>query len=399
MSKAGYDFSACFVVSRLVIYLDNSATTPMLPAVREAMQPFFAGEFGNASSVYTLGNRARVALEEARETVARALGAAPREITFTSSGTEANNTALKGRVFYRLRKGSALSGIELVSDTAEHHSVLHPLDFLEQIGCRVKRVPVNGTGHVQLEALSEAITSHTELVSVMHVNNEVGAINNITEIARIVKERAPNALLHVDAVQSFGKLPVSATDLRADMISLSAHKIHGPKGIGALYTRAGVEWEPLMHGGAQERNRRGGTESVALAVGFAAAIGAIRADAYAELSKLREYLLGRLKDVSGVVLNSSTDESAIPSIVNFSFTPELLARLDTDALLIRFDLEGIAISNGSACTSGSLQPSHVLLAMGKGSAVASRSVRVSFSPYNTTSEIDRFIAVLRSIIA
>jgi cysteine desulfurase len=382
-----------------VIYLDNSATTPVLPSVREAMEPFFSGEFGNASSVYTLGNRARVALEEARETVARYIGAAPREITFTSSGTEANNTALKGRAFHLMRKGLSPSEIEVVSDTAEHHSVLHPLEFLQSIGCSVNYASVSATGHVMLDALASAFTKRTRIVSVMHVNNEVGAINRIPEIARLVAESAPEAVLHVDAVQSLGKLPLQVSAMNAHMLSFSAHKIHGPKGIGALYTRTGVEWEPLMHGGAQERNRRGGTEPVALAVGFAAAISAISQDALAELSKLRAYLVERLRDVPGVIISSATDETTSPAIVNFSFTPAKLSRLDTDALLIRFDLEGIAISNGSACTSGSLQPSHVLLAMGKGSEVASKSVRVSFSTYNTTAEIDRFLDVLRSILA
>jgi cysteine desulfurase len=206
-------------------------------------------------------------------------------------------------------------------------------------------------------------------------------------------------VIHTDAVQSLGKLPLNVRDLDIDLLSLSAHKIHGPKGIGALYTKSGVEWEPLMHGGAQERNRRGGTESVAFAVGFAAAIKELSLELPDKLQSLRGYLLSQLAQIESVVLNSATDATSSPAIVNFSFTPNVLSRLDTDALLIRFDLEGIAISNGSACTSGSLQPSHVLLAMGKGREVASKSLRVSFSRYNTRAEIDQFVDTLKRIIA
>ena len=363
------------------------------------MEPFYAGEFGNASSVYTLGNRARVALEEAREKVARYIGAAPREITFTSGGTEANNTAIKGRFFHLLQKGVPAGEIEIVSEPAEHHAVLAPLDFLQEIGATIRSSSVDATGHVVPEEVGSLLTDRTRVVSIMHVNNEVGAINDISEIARIVKERTPNAVMHTDAVQSLGKVPVHVDRLSVDLLSLSAHKIHGPKGIGALYTRTGVEWEPLMHGGAQERNRRGGTEAVALAVGFAAAIKELTPELPEYLLELRKHLLDKLSVIPGIVLNSATDASSSPAIVNFSFTPDILQRLDSDALLIRFDLAGVAISNGSACTSGSLQPSHVLLAMGKGNQVANKSLRVSFSRYTKTDDIDRFVEVLRSIIA
>jgi cysteine desulfurase len=381
-----------------VIYLDNSATTPLSPTVREAMMPYLDAEFGNASSVYTLGNRARVAIEEAREIVARSIGAAPREITFTSSGTEANNSALKGRYFHLLSSGLAASEIELVTDYAEHHSVLHPVDFLRQLGATARYLNVDATGHVELDALRGVLGERTQIVSVTHVNNEVGAINDPLEVIRIVRELAPNALVHIDAVQSLGKLPIDVREMQVDLLTISAHKIHGPKGIGALYTRGSVEWEPLIHGGAQERNRRAGTESAALAVGFAAAIKELDVECSNTLQELRRHLLDALSKIPGIVMNSATGDTCSPSIVNFSFVPEILARLDTDALLIRFDLEGIAISNGSACTSGSLQPSHVLLAMGKTSEVASKSIRVSFSKHNTTAEIDRFISVLKGIL-
>jgi cysteine desulfurase len=382
-----------------VIYLDNSATTPISDAVRAAMEPFLANEFGNASSVYTLGNRARVALEEARETVARYIGAHPREITFTSSGTEANNTALKGRFFHLIEKGIAANDIEIITDRAEHHAVLYPVEFLEKLGANAAFAAIDNTGHVDIDSLSTLLNDRTRIVSIMQVNNEVGAINDIAAIGRLVKATAPQAALHTDAVQALGKIPVDVGKLHVDMLTLSAHKIHGPKGIGALYTRSGIEWEPLMHGGAQERNRRGGTESVALAVGFAAAIKELAPDLSEYVLGLRAYLLDQLRTLPKVELNSASDDTCSPATVNFSFHDDVLRRLDSDALLIRFDLAGIAISNGSACTSGSLQPSHVLLAMGKSKEVASKSIRVSFSRYNTIEEIDRFVEVLKTIIA
>ncbi len=237
----------------------------------------------------------------------------------------------------------------------------------------------------------------------MMVNNETGAINPISEIIKIVKANS-NALVHTDAVQALGKIPIDVKALGIDLLSLSAHKIHGPKGIGALYIKSGTPWEPLLHGGSQERNRRGGTESVALAVGFAEAIKRLpsphwgRGQGEGGVASLRTYLLTKLAQFPEIVLNSATDESSVDSIVNFTFTNEVLARLDADALIIRFDLEGIAVSNGSACTSGSQQPSHVLLAIGKSKEVASKSVRVSFSRYNTVEDIDRLVEVVGKII-
>ncbi len=382
-----------------MIYLDNAATTPLAPEVLEAMRPFFEGEFGNASSVYRLGSRARVALEDARDVIARAIHAEPREIVLTSGGTEADNAAIKGAIFQKLREKKSLQEIGIVTSPAEHHAVLEPIEWFSKLGSVVSFAGVDKYGRVSPDGIAAPIAKDTALVSAMMVNNETGAINPILEITEAVKARS-NALVHTDAVQALGKLPIDVKELGVDFLSLSAHKIHGPKGIGALYIKSGTPWEPLLHGGAQERNRRGGTEPVALAVGFAEAVtfSAAQVDISKGVGRLRTYLLGKLAEIPEVVLNSAVDSSSSNFIVSFSFIPEVLARLDADALIIRFDLEGIAVSNGSACTSGSQQPSHVLLAMGKSSEVAMKSVRVSFSRYNTIGDIDRLMEATRKIL-
>jgi cysteine desulfurase len=235
----------------------------------------------------------------------------------------------------------------------------------------------------------------TALVSIMLVNNEVGAVSPIGLISPIVHSEA-NRHFHCDAVQALGKIPVNVLEIGVDTLSISAHKIHGPKGIGALYIRGGLKLTPLMHGGSQERNRRGGTEAVALAIGFAEAVKRIQLHA---TSELRKYLLANLREIPSIVLNSATDDRCIDSIVNFTFIPDVLARLDADTLIMRFDLVGIAVSNGAACTSGSQQPSHVLMALGKGKEVASKSVRVSLSRFNTNDDIDRLIEVVKKIVS
>jgi cysteine desulfurase len=391
-----------------MIYLDNAATTPLAPEVLDAMRPFLDAEFGNASSVHQLGAHARVALEAARETVARAINAEPREIVFTSGGTESDNAAIKGAIFKQYEAHNDWKKLKIVTSQAEHLAVLEPIEWLAKLGTSVTYVPVGTFGNALFDG--DQMASDTSLVSLMMVNNETGAINPITEIGGIVKKKS-NALVHTDAVQALGKIPIDVKELGIDMLSLSAHKIHGPKGIGALYIKSGTPWEPMLHGGSQERNRRGGTEAVAIAVGFAEAIKLLPilfkqgdhppAPSYSQAHRrgsLRAYLLTKVAQIHEVILNSATDESSVDSVVNFSFTPEVLGRMDADSLIIRFDLEGIAVSNGSACTSGSQQPSHVLLAMGKSKDVASKSVRVSLSRYNTTEDIDRLIEVIHKIL-
>ncbi len=384
-----------------MIYLDNSATTPIAPEVREAMLPFLEEEYGNASSVYQLGTRARVALEEARGAVGQAIGADAREIVFTANGTEANNMAIKGAVMERHFAGSAFKSLRVITSPAEHHAVLHPVEYLAKLGVQVGYALPDSAGVVSEEAVKKELKKDVAVVSLMLVNNEVGAISPIGLIGPIIKSVSDKALFHTDAVQALGKMPINVRELGVDMLSLSAHKIHGPKAIGALFIKSGTKLEPLMHGGAQERNRRGGTESVALAVGFAKAVELAQASleqSRVQFADLRSYLLTKLAEIPEVVLNTDPTRS-IESIVNFSFIPSVLEKLDGEALLIRFDLENIAISNGSACTSGTVQPSHVLMAMGKGKEVASKSIRVSFSRYSQKSAVDAFVAVLKTFIA
>jgi cysteine desulfurase len=383
-----------------VIYLDNSATTPIAPEVRDAMLPYLTDEYGNASSVYQLGTRARVALEDARGVIAQAIGADARELVFTANGTEANNMAIKGAVMQRHFDGASFKSLRVITSPAEHHAVLHPVEYLAKMGVQVAYAQCDSAGVISEEAVKKELKKDIAVVSLMLVNNEVGAISPIGRIGPIIKGVTDKALFHTDAVQALGKMPINVRELGVDMLSLSAHKIHGPKAIGALFIKSGTKLEPLMHGGAQERNRRGGTESVALAVGFAKAVELAQASleqTRAHLAELRSYLLSKLAEIPEVVLNTDPTRS-IESIVNFSFIPPVLEKLDGEALLIRFDLENIAVSNGSACTSGTVQPSHVLMAMGKGKDVASKSIRVSFSRYTSKSDVDVFVEGLKKIV-
>jgi cysteine desulfurase len=384
-----------------MIYLDNSATTRLDERVRDAMLPYFGDDFGNASSIYDLGRHARIALEEARTTIASVIGAEESEIIFTSSGTEANNHAIKGAIFHARSQGRRFEELSVITSSAEHHAVLEPCEFLSAFGVAISKVAVSDRCQVNAEELASQLSGDTTLVSIMSVNNEIGSINPVGEVARLTKKIAPHALVHTDAVQALGKIPIDVKDWNVDLLTLSAHKVHGPKGIGALFIRRGIMIEPLLHGGAQERNRRGSTENVALAVGFAKAAEIMRdewKERMSHLSELKHYLMRELKSMPEIVLNTP-DEDSVSSIINFTFHDKLLPKLDGEALLIRFDLEGIAVSNGSACTSGSLQPSHVLLAMGKGEAVASKSIRVSLSKDTKAGELDAFLIVLKKLTA
>jgi len=385
-----------------MIYLDNSATTPLDERVLDAMQPYLRDGFGNASSIYELGRSARIALEDARATVASSIGAEESEIVFTSGGTEANNHAIQGAVFaaHLARRNFKEQSVS-VSQT-EHHAVLEPAEFVEKLGVKVSRVGVNNDGIVDIDAFRSSLSKNTSVVSVMSVNNETGSINPIKDIASLTRELSPLSLIHTDAVQALGKIDVNVKEWGVDLLSLSAHKIHGPKGIGALFIRRTVMIEPLFHGGAQERNRRGGTEAVALAVGFAKATEISMHEKEARrgyIHSLHSYLIQKLREIEGVVLNSPTAGKSVDNIINITFTPGVLAKVEGDALIIRFDLDGIAVSNGSACTSGALQPSHVLIAMGKGEEVARKSIRVSLSKNNSIEDLDAFIATLQKILS
>jgi cysteine desulfurase len=373
------------------IYLDHAATTPLRAEVRAAMDPFISDDyFGNPSSLHFDGQRARRAVDAARETVASALGVKFAEITFTSGGTEADNAAVVGVMLAGRHRGpapdsgsAAQSRGHLVTTQIEHEAVLRSSAFLESLDFRVTYVAPDVAGLVTPEDIA-AVAERTVLVSVMHANNEVGTIQPVAEIARIAKQHG--AFLHTDAVQSFGRLPVTADDLGADLISISAHKIYGPKGVGALYVREGVPIEPLLHGGSQERERRAGTENVAGIVGFAAATAlamAEREDEARRMGLLRDGLIHRLlQAVPGAVLNGHRTKR-LPNNVNVSFPP-----LEAEAILLSLDLAGISASSGSACSSGSIEPSHVLTAMGLPIDAVRSAIRFTLGRSTTGEQID-----------
>ncbi len=371
------------------IYLDHSATTPVAPEVIEAMLPYFGKIYGNAASIHSFGQEAKVALEGARRSIAATLGADPGEIVFTAGGTEGNNWAVKGVAAMSDGKKN-----HIVTSTAEHQAVLYPCRYLEKQGFVVTYLPVDETGRVSVRDVVQALRRETCLVSLMHSNNEVGTINPIEEIAAITKERG--VVLHTDAVQSFGKLPLNVRTLGVDLLTLSGHKIYGPKGIGALYVRQGLRLEKLLHGGKHERNRRAGTENVSAAVGLGKAAQVARERLEHDLRHLTT-LKGELKKsmektIPGVQFNGCPEKSH-PAILNVAFEG-----VASDSLLLSLDLKGIAVSNGSACASGTVEPSHVLRAMGVPTALAGSALRFSFGRGNTLAEIERTVASLSEIV-
>ncbi len=377
------------------IYLDHAATTPLDPRVLEAMLPYLTAITGNPSSVHREGREARKGLDRARREVAAVLGARPAEIVFTASGSEADALAIRGVV-----EAAPIRLPHVVTTAIEHHAVLHTVQDLARRGrCRATYVPVDAEGFVDPEAVAAAVTDDTVLVSVMYANNEVGTIEPVAEIARAVKRRNPRALVHTDAVQAAGALDLNVNRLGVDLLALAAHKFYGPKGVGALYVRDGVRLAPLVLGGAQERNRRAGTENVAGAVGLATALRL----AYEELdarnrhcARLRDRLLHEIPArIPGVHVNGPGAGAArLPNNVNCS-----IAGVEIEALLLGLDLAGIAASNGSACTAGSLEPSHVLTAMGLPEELARNSLRLTLGKDTSESEIERVLNVLPPLIA
>ncbi len=372
------------------IYLDHAATTPMRAEVAAAMRPFLGPAFGNPSSLHADGQRARHALDDARDAVAEALGTDAAEITFTSGGTEANNAALVGLMLANRGRGD-----HLIVSSIEHEAVLNTARFLETLGFRVTCLPVDEWGRVSPDALADAITDRTVLVSVMHANNEVGTIQPIRALADLAHTRG--VLMHTDAVQTFGQLPVDVSALGADALTLSGHKIGGPKGVGALYVRSGVSIEPWLHGGAQERGRRAGTENVPGIVGLAAAtrmIIAERAALAARLTRLRDGMIKELQTrIFGLVLNGPPTER-LPNNVNVS-----LPHGDAEALLLSLDMAGVSASSGSACTSGSLEPSRVLTAMGLPEWRVRGALRLTLGRDTTEDELCRAADILAGIAA
>jgi len=371
------------------IYLDHAATTPLRAEVLEAMLPYFSHTYGNASSVHAFGRRAREAVEDARAAVARAIGAAPDEIYFTSGGTESDNLALQG-----VRRAGRRKGKHLITSAIEHHAVLNCARHLEEGGRRLTVLPVDAHGIVDLQALRDAITQDTILVSVMLANNETGTLQPLRQIAEIAAQKG--AAVHTDAVQAVGKIPVNVDELGVDLLSLSGHKVYGPKGIGALYVRKEVRLEPLLFGGHHERGKRPGTENVPAIVGLGTALRLAeeeREQVSARLAGLRDRLQQQIEQSIEDTRLNGHPEKRLPNILDLSFE-----YVEGESLLLLLDGEGVAVSTGSACTSGSLEPSHVLTAMGIDPVVAHGSLRFSLGRDNTEQQIDRVVKSLVGIV-
>ncbi len=372
-----------------VVYADHSATTAVRPEVLEAMLPYFSERYGNPSSIYQIAQESKSALEAAREQVARGIGAKAREIFFTGCGTEADNWAIKG-----VAEKYAQKGRHIITSAVEHHAVLHSCEFLEKHGYRITYLPVDAEGMVSVEALKNALDDETILVSIMMANNEIGTINPIAEIGAICREKG--VLFHVDAVQALGTLPIDVESMQIDMLSMSAHKLYGPKGVGALYIRKGIQLPSFIHGGAQESRRRAGTENVAGIVGFGKAVElatAEMAERNQRLQQMRDRLIdGILERIPHARLNGART-NRLPGHVNFSFE-----FVEGESLLMLLDMNGIYASSGSACTSGSLDPSHVLLAIGLPHEIAHGSLRMTFGRENTMDDIEYILEKLPPIV-
>lgn len=372
-----------------MIYLDNAATTKTAPEIVEAMLPYFSELYGNASSVYSFAGKSKEAMTKARETIANALGANANEIYFTAGGSEADNWALKATADAYKAKGN-----HIITTKIEHHAILHTCEYLEKQGFEVTYLDVDENGVVKLDQLKKAIRPTTILISVMFANNEIGTMEPIKEIGEIAKENG--ILFHTDAVQAFGQVPINVDELHIDMLSSSGHKLNGPKGIGFLYIRKGVKIRSFVHGGAQERKRRAGTENIPGIVGYGAAVERAMRTMKERTDKekeLRDYLIDRvLKEVPYTRLNGHRT-NRLPNNANFSFQ-----FVEGESLLIMLDQQGICASSGSACTSGSLDPSHVLLAIGLPHEIAHGSLRLTLSEEITKEDIDFVIETIKNVV-
>lgn len=373
-----------------LIYLDNAATTKTAPEVVEAMLPYFSENYGNPSSVYSFASKNKDAVTEQREIIARVLGAKTNEIYFTAGGTESDNWALKATA-----EAYASKGKHIITTKIEHHAILHTGEYLEGRGFEVTYLDVDENGLVRPEEVEAAIRPDTILISVMFANNEIGTIEPIKEIGRIAHEHG--VLFHTDAVQAFGQVPIDVDELGIDMLSASGHKLNGPKGIGFLYIRKGVKIRSFIHGGAQERKRRAGTENVPGIIGLGKAVEravATMAERSAKEIELRDYLIGRvLEEIPYCRLNGDPVDR-LPNNANFSFE-----FIEGESLLIMLDMKGICASSGSACTSGSLDPSHVLLAIGLPHAIAHGSLRLSLGAENTEADVDYILKEVPQVVA
>ena len=371
------------------IYLDYAATTPADPAVVQAMIPYFHDAFGNPSAIYSYGQEAKSAIEKARSSVAILIGARDEEIVFTSGGTEADNFALKGVAFANQKKGN-----HIITSAIEHHAVLESCKFLGKMGFKITTLPVDKYGLIDPEQVQKAITDKTILISIMHANNEIGTIQPITEISKIAREAG--IYLHTDAVQTAGHIPTDVNELGVDLLSMSAHKLYGPKGVGALYIRKGTKLMTFMHGGGQERGRRASTENVPGIVGFGKAAELVQPELNKEMERvagLRDKLIaGILKQVDHIHLNGHPVKR-LPNNVNIS-----VEFVEGESMCLNMDMAGICASTGSACSSASLEASHVLLAMGLDPVQAHGSLRFTLGKWTTNEEIDKVLEALPRIV-
>lgn len=371
-------------------YMDHAATTPTDVEVVKAMEPYFSLKYGNPNSIHSFGQEAREAVEEAREKIAHLIGANSSEIIFTAGGTEADNYAIKGIAWANQKKGN-----HIITSKIEHHAVLHSCQFLEKHGFMITYLPVDKYGLIDPEDVEGAITDKTILVTIMHANNEIGTIEPIKEISKIVKKAG--IYFHTDSVQTTGHIPIDVNDLGVDMLSMSGHKVYGPNGVGALYLRKGTKIVTLIDGGAQEKNRRAGTENVAGIVGLgkAAELAEKRLVKGAEdrVVKLRDKLIKGIMDKIGNVRLNGHPTNRLPGNANFCFE-----FIEGESMLLSLDMEGVAASSGSACTSGSLEASHVLLAIGLPPEIAHGSLRLTLGKDNTEEEVDYMIGILPGII-
>lgn len=372
-----------------MIYLDHAATTPTRPAVVEAMLPYFSEQYGNPSSIYSFAQTNKEAIENSREMIAKAVGANTAEIFFVSGGTEADNWAIRGVAENYRSKGN-----HIITTKFEHHAVLHTCEYLEKNGYDVTYLDVDSDGMIDLKQLEEAITDQTILITIMFANNEIGTILPIQEIGAIAKKH--DVLFHTDAVQAFTHVPIDVKAMNIDLMSVSGHKIYGPKGVGALYIRKGVRLKAFIHGGAQEKRRRGGTENVPGIVGFSKAVEIAMNEMEEEanrLSTLRDYLIAEINERIPYVKLNGHKTSRLPNNVNFSFE-----FIEGESLLIMLDMQGFCASSGSACTSGSLDPSHVLLSIGLPHEIAHGSLRLTLGESTTKEDLDKIVVALDGIV-
>lgn len=373
----------------MTVYADNAATTQMSKSVLDSMMPLLTDIYGNPSSLHTIGQIAKEHLEAARETVANCIGADPKEIYFTSGGSEADNQAIRSAAYIGARKGKK----HIISSKFEHHAVLHTLDALKKEGFTVTLLDVYSNGIVKPEDVANAITDDTCLVTIMTANNEIGTVQPIAEIGKICKEKG--VLFHTDAVQAVGHIPVNVKDMNCDMLSVSAHKFHGPKGVGFLYARKGILLTNIIYGGAQERNKRAGTENMASIVGMATAIKEATDNLEENAKKvtaMRDRLIDGLKGIERSRINGDL-EHHLPGTLNMCFEG-----IEGESLLLLLDARGICASSGSACTSGSLDPSHVLLSIGVPVEIAHGSLRLSISEYNTMEQMDHIVKSVPEVV-